>query len=59
MEQYVEDQIKAFRERYGSLAGYDYAEAYLESILSLATTGKESPRVKDVSVFRGGLHRTV
>ncbi|KAL3909645.1 MAG: hypothetical protein SGARI_002500, partial [Bacillariaceae sp.] len=48
MEQYVEDQIKAFRERYGTLAGYDYAEAYLESILSLATTGKESPRVKDV-----------
>jgi hypothetical protein len=59
MEQYVKDQIKAFRERYGSLAGYDYAEAYLESILSLATTGKESPRVTDVSVFRGGLHRTV
>jgi hypothetical protein len=49
MEQYVEDQINAFRERYGSLAGYKYAEAYLEAILSLATTGKESPRVKDVS----------
>ncbi|KAG7361070.1 hypothetical protein IV203_036170 [Nitzschia inconspicua] len=48
MEQYVNDQIKAFRERYGSLAGYNYAEAYLESILSLATTGQESPRVKDV-----------
>jgi hypothetical protein len=48
MQQYVEDQIKAFRERYGNLAGYSYAEAYLESILSLATTGKESPRVKEV-----------
>jgi hypothetical protein len=48
MEQYVEDQINAFRERYGSLAGYNYAEAYLESILSLATTGKESATVKEV-----------
>jgi hypothetical protein len=50
MEQYVKDQINSFRQRYGSLAGYNYAEAYLESILSLATTGKESPRVKDVRV---------
>ena len=47
-EQYVADQIKAFRERYGSLPGFDYAEAYLESILSLATTGDESPRVSEV-----------
>jgi hypothetical protein len=50
MEQYVKDQINSFRQRYGSLPGYNYAEAYLESILSLATTGKESPRVKDVRV---------
>lgn len=47
-EQYVKDQIVAFQERYGMLEGYQYAEAYLESILSLATTGKETSRVKDV-----------
>ncbi|KAL3940866.1 MAG: hypothetical protein SGBAC_004661 [Bacillariaceae sp.] len=47
-EQYVADQIKAFDERYGSLPGYQYAEAYLESILCLATTGQESPRVAEV-----------
>lgn len=49
--EYVVDQILAFRERYGSLSGYDFAEAYLESILSLATTGDESPRVKEVGGF--------
>lgn len=47
-EQYMADQISAFRERYGSLPGYSYAEAYLESVLSLATSGEESPRVKEV-----------
>lgn len=47
-EQYVADQITAFRDRYGSLPGYNYAEAYLESVLSLATSGEESPRVKEV-----------
>lgn len=47
-QEYVADQIAAFRERYGSLAGYEFAEAYLESVLSLATTGDESPRVKEV-----------
>lgn len=47
-EQYVLDQIIAFRDRYGSLPGYNYAEAYLESVLSLATSGEESPRVKEV-----------
>lgn len=49
-EQYVADQIKAFRERYGSLPGYQFAEAYLESVLGLATSGEESPRVKEVRV---------
>jgi hypothetical protein len=48
-KEYVEDQIIAFQERYGSLPGYSGAEAFLESILSLATTGDESPRVKEVS----------
>ena len=47
-EQYVADQIKSFGERYGTLPGYSYAEAYLESVLSLATTGCESPRVSEV-----------
>lgn len=47
-KEYVADQIIAFQERYGSLPEYSYAEAYLESVLSLATTGDESPRVKEV-----------
>lgn len=47
-KEYVADQIIAFRERYGSLPDYNYAEAYLESVLSLATTGEESLRVKEV-----------
>lgn len=56
-EEYVADQLNAFRERYGNLPGYRFAEAYLESILSLATSGDESPRVKEVSIFAFGLHR--
>ena len=51
-EEYVADQIAAFRERYGDLSGYNYAEAYLQSILSLATTGNESPRVTEVSKYK-------
>jgi hypothetical protein len=47
--QYVADQIGAFRENYGSLPGYDCAEAYLETILNLATNGNEPPNAKDVS----------
>ena len=50
-EQYVADQITSFRERYGSLPGYQFAEAYLESVLSLATSGEESPRVKEVRIL--------
>lgn len=46
--EYVADQIQSFRDRYGELSGYQYAEAYLESILSLATAGIESPRVQEV-----------
>ena len=48
-EQWVNDQIKAFRESYGELDGYQFADAYLESILSLATSGEESYRVSEVS----------
>ena len=47
-EEYVADQIKSFREKYGTLPGYAFAEAYLDSILSIATTGVESDRVKEV-----------
>lgn len=47
-EEYVTDQLNSFRERYGNLPGYSFAEAYLESVLSLATSGKESPRVNEV-----------
>lgn len=48
-EEYVEDQLKAFRDRYGTIPGFACAEAYLECILSLATSGLESPRVSEVS----------
>lgn len=47
-EEYVADQLKAFRERYDSIPGFNMAEAYLECILSLATSGLESPRVAEV-----------
>ena len=46
--EYVADQLTAFQERYGQLPGYAYAEAYLDSILSLATSGIESARAKEV-----------
>lgn len=47
-EEYVKDQVNAFRNRYGKISGYNDAEALLESILSLATTGEESIRVNEV-----------
>uniref|UniRef100_A0A7S3DQV2 Uncharacterized protein n=1 Tax=Entomoneis paludosa TaxID=265537 RepID=A0A7S3DQV2_9STRA len=47
-EEYVADQLTAFRERYGALPGYQYSEAYLDSILSLATSGMESVRAPEV-----------
>ena len=49
-EEYVADQLAAFRERYSAIPGFSLAEAYLECILSLATSGEESPRVSEVSV---------
>lgn len=48
-EEYVADQLAAFRERYSTIPGFSLAEAYLECILSLATSGVESPRVSEVS----------
>jgi len=47
-EQWVIGQLKTFRETYGHVKGYTYAEAYMECILSLATSGVESERVKEV-----------
>jgi len=46
--EWVEDQMAVFRDSYEVLPGYEYADAYLECILSLATTGVESPRVAEV-----------
>lgn len=53
-QQWIETQINVFRESYGSIAGYDQAEAYLECILNLATSGEESTRVKEV--MDGGIY---
>lgn len=47
-EQWVEEQMQSFHKTYGATPGYNYAEAYMECILSLATKGVESRRVKDV-----------
>jgi hypothetical protein len=48
-EEYVKDQIISFQDRYGTLPGFSDAEAYLEAVLSLATSGEESPRLNEVS----------
>lgn len=58
-QQWVKNQIADFYNTYGgkssfsddSSSGYNEAEAYLESILSLATTGIESERV--VELYNG------
>lgn len=47
-EEWVCDQMTSFRESYGKLSGYRFADAYIECILSLATTGVESFRISDV-----------
>jgi hypothetical protein len=47
-EKWVEEQLQAFRDTYGNMEGYQYAEAYMECILSLATSGVESARVSEV-----------
>lgn len=46
--EYVADQLQSFRQQYGTLPGYPYAQDYLECILSLATSGVESSRARDV-----------
>ena len=52
--QWVATQISVFRDSYGNVPGYDLAEAYLESVLSLATRGRESERVTEV--LHGGTY---
>ena len=47
-EEWVAEQLDTFRESYEALPGYQYADAYLECILNLATSGVESPRVAEV-----------
>ena len=47
-QKWISNQIAAFRESYNALPGYDQAEAYLESLLCLATSGTESDRVAEV-----------
>ena len=49
-KEWVNDQIIAFRQSYGEVMGYHLAEDYLECILSLATSGVESPKVPEVSI---------
>lgn len=46
--EYVADQLQSFRERYGTFTGYGYAQDYLECVLSLATSGVESPQARAV-----------
>lgn len=45
-EEYVADQLRSFRDRYGDLPKYEQAEDYLAAVLSLATTGVESERAQ-------------
>lgn len=47
-QEYVADQLLAFQKTYGTLTGYSYAQDYLECVLSLATTGVESEKVRTV-----------
>jgi len=47
-EEWVSDQMANYSSNYGAVPGYSLAEAYLESVLCLATSGVESPRVADV-----------
>lgn len=47
--EYVQDQLQNFRDSYGDAPGIEMAAAFLECVLSLATSGIESERVKEVS----------
>ncbi|KAL7536912.1 hypothetical protein ACHAXR_011313 [Thalassiosira sp. AJA248-18] len=53
-KQWIQNQIAVFRDSYSTIPGYDQAEAYLESILYLATSGEESERINEVMEGGGG-----
>ena len=53
-QKWISDQIASFREAYSALPDYDQAEAYLESLLCLATNGTESDRVAEI--MEGGIY---
>jgi len=53
-QKWIQNQIAVFRDSYSSIPGYDQAEAYLESILFLATSGEESARAAEV--MEGGVY---
>jgi len=53
-QKWISNQIAEFRESYSAVPGYDQAEAYLESLLCLATSGTESERVAEV--MEGGVY---
>jgi hypothetical protein len=54
--EYVADQVRSFRARYGKLTNYDQAEDYLEAVLSLATAGVESTGVAALTEETGASH---
>jgi len=47
-KQWIQNQLSTFSQQYSTIPNYKAAEAYLESILILATSGIESPRVIDI-----------
>ena len=47
-KQWIQNQLSTFSSQYSTIPNYKAAEAYLESILVLATSGIESPRVIDI-----------
>ena len=49
-EEYVQDQLKNFREAHADAPGLEMAVNYLDCVLSLATSGTESECVKEVRI---------
>ena len=47
-KQWIQNQLSTFSSQYSTIPNYKAAKAYLESILVLATSGIESPRVIDI-----------
>lgn len=53
-ERWIRNQLADFSDSYGAVPGYDQAEAYLECLFSLSTSGVESGRAAEVR--EGGLY---